>query len=57
MAQTKFRSDASEAIHSAASGLHRAKVIDEKTMREYNDLCIEEAPEFNSKDIDVSARG
>jgi putative transcriptional regulator len=51
MAKTRFRSDASEAIHSAASGLYRAKVIDKKTMREYDDLCIEEVPEFNPKDI------
>ena len=51
MAKGPFRSGASEAIHSAASGLHRAKVIDKKTMREYDDLCIEKAPEFNAKEI------
>ncbi|MFM0012009.1 DNA-binding transcriptional regulator [Paraburkholderia sediminicola] len=51
MPKGHFRSDASEAIHSAASGLHRAKVIDKKTMREYDDLCIEKAPEFNAKEI------
>ncbi|BBU32428.1 transcriptional regulator (plasmid) [Burkholderia sp. THE68] len=51
MAKTRFRSDASEAIHSAASGLHHAKVIDKKTMREYDDLCIEKAPEFGAKEI------
>ncbi|BFG75238.1 DNA-binding transcriptional regulator [Paraburkholderia terrae] len=51
MAKTRFRSDTSEAIHSAASGLHRANVIDKKTMREYDELCIEEVPEFNAKDI------
>ncbi|BCF91921.1 MULTISPECIES: helix-turn-helix domain-containing protein [Paraburkholderia] len=51
MAKTRSRSDASEAIHSAASGLHRANVIDKKTMREYDELCIEEVPEFNAKDI------
>ncbi|MCP2092004.1 UNVERIFIED_ORG: putative transcriptional regulator [Paraburkholderia sediminicola] len=51
MAKARFRSDASEAIHSAASGLYRAKVIDKKTMREYDDLCIEKAPEFDAKEI------
>lgn len=51
MTKTRFRSDASEAIHSAAVGLHRAKVIDKKTMREYDDLCIEKAPEFNPQEI------
>jgi putative transcriptional regulator len=50
-AKTRFRSDASEAIRSAATGLCRAKVIDKKTMREYDDLRIGEAPEFNPKDI------
>ncbi|CAB3754764.1 helix-turn-helix domain-containing protein [Paraburkholderia humisilvae] len=51
MAKARYKSDASEAIHSAASGLYRAKVIDKKTMREYDDLCIEEAPEFSAKQI------
>ena len=51
MAKTRFRSDASEAIHAAASGLHRAKVIDKKTMREYDDLYIEKAPQFKPQEI------
>jgi len=51
MAKTRYRSDASEAIHSAASGLHRAKVIDKKTMRDYDELCIEKAPEFKPEEI------
>jgi putative transcriptional regulator len=51
MAKTRFRSDASQAIHSAASGLHRARVIDKQTMREFDDLCIEKAPEFNPQEI------
>lgn len=50
MAKARFRSDASEAIHSAASGLHRAKVIDKKAMQEYDDLCIEKAPEFDARE-------
>lgn len=51
MTNTRDRSDASEAVHSAASGLHRAKVVDTKTMREYDDLCIEKAPEFSANRI------
>jgi putative transcriptional regulator len=31
--------------------LYRAKVIDKKTMREYDDLCIEKAPELNAQEI------
>lgn len=51
MSKTRFKSDAMEAIHSAASGLHRAKAIDKKTMRKYDELCIEKAPEFNPQQI------
>lgn len=45
MIKTRLKGDASAAIHSAASGLHLAKLIDEKAMREYSELCIELAPE------------
>lgn len=45
MNKTRFKGSASAAIHSAASGLHLAKLIDKKTMREYNALCIELASE------------
>ena len=41
MAKTRYRSDAAEAVHSAALGLYRAQVIDKKMMREYDDLCVE----------------
>ncbi len=34
----RFKSDAFEAIHSAASGLRKANGIDTKTMREYEHL-------------------
>ena len=51
MTKTRFKSDATAAIHSAASGLHRAKLIDKKTMREYDELCIEPVPEFDAKAI------
>lgn len=51
MPKERFKSAASEAIHSAASDLYGAKVISKKTMREYDDLCIEKAPDFNAKEI------
>lgn len=51
MTKARFKSDLDEAIHSAATGLYRAKVIGKKTLREYDDLCIEAAPEFDAKDI------
>ena len=55
MAKSRFKSDATEAIHSAASGLYRAKLIDKKTMREYDDLCIEAAPQFDPRQSPASA--
>ena len=36
----KFRSDAFEAIHSAASDLHEAKLITKATMRQYDKSCL-----------------
>jgi len=47
----RFKSDAFEAIHSAASGLRKANGIDTKTMREYEDLCLAEPSQFEVKDI------
>ncbi|WP_181885319.1 hypothetical protein [Trinickia dinghuensis] len=55
MAKTRFRSDVSEAMYNAASGLHRVKIIDKKMMREYDDLCIEKAPEFNPRQERVAS--
>jgi putative transcriptional regulator len=51
MAAKRFKSDAFEAIHSAASGLRRSKLIDKTTMREYDELCLEEPPHFEAKDV------
>lgn len=36
----KFKSDAFEAIHSAAEGLHRAGAIGKATMREFDESCL-----------------
>lgn len=36
----KFKSDAFEAVHSAARGLHRAGAIDKATMRGFDDSCL-----------------
>ena len=38
--KAKFKSDAFEAIHSAAQGLHRAGTIDKATMREFDESCL-----------------
>ena len=38
--KAKFKSDAFEAIHSAAQGLHRAGTIDKATMRDFDESCL-----------------
>jgi putative transcriptional regulator len=46
-AKTKFKSDAFEAIHSAAAGMHSDGIIGKKTMREYDALSIAKTPSFS----------
>lgn len=36
----RFKSDAFEAIHSSASGMYRAGIIDKATMREFDEACL-----------------
>ncbi len=38
----KFKSDAFEAIHSAAQGLHRAGAIEKATLRDFDVSCLAE---------------
>lgn len=38
--QRKYRSDAFEAIHSAAAGMYRAGTIDKETMRGFDASCL-----------------
>jgi putative transcriptional regulator len=45
------KSDAFEAIHSAAQGLRRAGTISQATMREYDDLCLQPVKEVTAKDV------
>lgn len=47
----KFKSDAFEAIHSAAKGLHRAGAIDKATMRDFDESCLATPPDIGPKDI------
>jgi putative transcriptional regulator len=50
-AKAKYKSDAFEAIHSAAIGLHRAGTIDKATMREFDESCLDHIPVFKATDI------
>lgn len=45
-----YRSDAFEAIHSAATALHSVGAIDKKTMREFDASCFT-APSFTARDV------
>ena len=40
----KYRSDISEAVHSSASDMYLAGIIDEATMREFDESCLVPAP-------------
>ena len=50
-AKAKYKSDAFEAIHSAAQGLYRAGTIGKATMREFDESCLDKIPAFDAKDI------
>jgi putative transcriptional regulator len=50
-ASYRSKGDAFEAIHSAAQGLHRAGAINQATMREYDELCLEPVKEVTAKDV------
>ena len=49
--KAKFKSDAFEAIHSAARGLHRAGTIDKATMREFDGSCLTTPPVIPPEEI------
>ena len=51
MTQRKFKTDAFEAIHSAAEGMYKDGIIGKRTMRGFDLSCIAEAPKFNPADI------
>ena len=42
--KAKFKSDAFEAVHSAALGLHRVGTIDKATMRGFDETCLAAQP-------------
>ena len=51
MTRRKFKSDAFEAIHSAAEGMHRAGTIDKATMRHFDETCLAEVKELSAREI------
>ncbi|MFM1855155.1 MAG: hypothetical protein RLZ83_464 [Pseudomonadota bacterium] len=47
----KFKSDAFEAIHSTAQGLHRAGTVNQATSRAFDASCLSSPPEISPGDI------
>lgn len=47
----KFKSEAFDAIHSAARGLHRVGAIDKATMREFDACCVAIPQAISAADI------
>ena len=43
-ATRKFKSDAFEAVHSAAAGMYRAGTIDKATLRDFDETCLAVTP-------------
>ena len=49
--KAKLKSDAFEAIHSAAEGLHRAGTLDKATMRDFDESCLAAPRAFAARQI------
>ena len=47
----KFKTDAFEAIHSAASGMYRSGTIDKSTMRQFDESCLSVTAEYKPAEI------
>lgn len=50
-AKRKFKSDAFEAIHSAAAGMYRVGTIDKATMRHFDESCLTTPPAIAPAEI------
>lgn len=49
--KAKYKSEAFEAIHSAAMGLYSVGGIDKATMREFDESCLSVPPEMEPEQI------
>lgn len=49
--KAKARSPIMEAVHDAATDLHRLGFIDQRKMRKYDALCLEPVTEFDAEKI------
>lgn len=51
MKNSKFKTPASEAIHSSAAALHRIGAIDKATMRTFDESCLTTPPLMEPREI------
>jgi len=49
--KTKARSQIFEAVHDTASDLHRLGFIDKRKMRQFDALCLDPVPKYDSEQI------
>lgn len=49
--EKQYRSDAFAAIHETVTVLHNVGAVDKVTMREFDETCLEPAPEMRGADI------
>ena len=47
----KYQSDALEALHETAQGLHRIGLVDTKTMRDFDASCLTTVEKLSAKEI------
>jgi putative transcriptional regulator len=47
----QYRSGLMASIHETAEGLHRAGVMDKRTMREFDELCLTPVPSLRPNEI------
>jgi putative transcriptional regulator len=57
MAKKKYRSDALRVAHVTAKGLYDIGLVDKKTMREFDELCLTPVEELRPKDIVAIRKG
>jgi len=47
----QYRSSLMASIHETAEGLHSAGLMDKRTLREFDDLCLTPAPQMKPEEI------
>jgi len=47
----QYKSDALAAVHETALGLHEAGVMDKRTLKEFDELCLTPVDELTPKEI------